>query len=82
MQEMLSNLISLINEVWQAGSFGLGAGNLLGALLVFLVFAVLRGLFTRFVLKAAERFTQRTETQIDDMLREAVERPLKFFFLV
>lgn len=82
MQDMLNELGRLINEVWQTGSFGIGAGNLLSALAVFLLFAVLRGLFTRFVLSAFERLTRRTETQIDDMLREALEKPMKFFFIV
>ena len=72
----------LVREVWQAGSFGVPVGNLLLALGIFIFFAVLRGLFTRFVLSALERLTRRTETEIDDMLREALQRPVKFFFLI
>ncbi len=82
MQEMLDNFLQLVREVWQVGSLGVGAGNLLGALAVFLFFAVLRGLFTRFALSAFQRLTDKTKTKVDDMLREAIERPLKFFFLV
>lgn len=78
----MQDFLTLVSEVWQAGSFGVGAANLLTALAIFLVFAILRGLFTRFVLSALERVTRRTETEIDDMLREALERPVKFFFLV
>lgn len=72
----------LVREVWQAGSFGIPVGDLLLALFVFIFFAVLRGLFTRFVLSALERLTRRTATEIDDMLREALQRPVKFFFLI
>ena len=43
---------------------------------------MLRGLFARFVLGWLGRLTARTKTEIDDMLREAIERPLKFFFVV
>ena len=82
MQEMVNNFLQLVGEVWQVGSLGVGAGNMLGALAVFLFFAILRGLFTRFVLSAFQRLTDRTKTKVDDMLREAIERPLKFFFLV
>ena len=82
MQEMVNNFLQLVGEVWQVGSLGIGAGNMLGALAVFLFFAILRGLFTRFVLSAFQRLTDRTKTKVDDMLREAIERPLKFFFLV
>lgn len=80
--ESLNELLVLIGSVWNAGSYGVGGGNLIGALGIFIFFAILRGLFTRFVLAAAERWTRRTETQIDDMLREALERPMKFFFLI
>ena len=79
---MVNNFLQLVGEVWQVGSLGVGAGNMLGALAVFLFFAILRGLFTRFVLSAFQRLTDRTKTKVDDMLREAIERPLKFFFLV
>ncbi len=82
MQEMVNNFLQLVGEVWQVGSLGVGAGNMLGALAVFLFFAILRGLFTRFVLSAFQLLTDRTKTKVDDMLREAIERPLKFFFLV
>ncbi|MCH1569108.1 MAG: mechanosensitive ion channel family protein [Alphaproteobacteria bacterium] len=73
---------SLVEEVWSESSFGVSPAELLTALAVFLVFAVLRGLFTRFVLGGLERLTKRTETEIDDLLREALERPIKFFFLI
>ncbi len=82
MEKLWTDFIQLVSEVWQTSSFGLGAKNLLLALIIFLFFAVLRGLFARFVLGWLERLTQRTQTQIDDMLREAIEAPLKFFFVV
>ena len=55
--------------------------RLMLALGVFL-FAALRGLFTRFVLRRLERITERTETEFDDLLRDAVEEPLRLLFLV
>lgn len=69
-------------DVWQAGDLGVGVPELLAALFIFVFFVLLRGLFTRFVLGWLERITARTETQLDDLLREAAEKPLKFFFLV
>ena len=78
----LNNLQQLIADVWQSGPLGFGTSDLLLALGIFLFFAILRGLFTRFVLRRVEAITRRTQTQIDDLLREAVEAPLKFFFLV
>ncbi len=80
--DSLNELWVLVVSVWDAGSYGLGGGNLVGALGIFIFFAILRGLFARFVLSAAERWTKRTKTEIDDMLRLALARPLKFSFLI
>ena len=82
MTDGFKEFLALVNEVWSAGSFGISPVDLLSALAVFLFFAVLRGLFARFVLSGLERLTRRTKTNIDDMLREALQRPTKFFFLV
>lgn len=79
---MVEEFWSLVREVWADSTFGVSPAELLTALGVFLFFAVLRGLFTRFALGGLERLTQRTETEIDDLLREALERPVKFFFLI
>lgn len=80
--DFIRDLLALFESVWNTSPIGIGAGQMLVALLIFLSFAVLRGLFARFVLRAVERWTNRTETEIDDMLRLALERPLKFFFVI
>ena len=82
MNEQVQEFFALVAEVWEAGPFGVSPAALLAALGVFLFFAALRGLFTRFVLGALERLTRRTETDVDDQLREALQRPIKFFFLI
>ena len=35
MQQLMENFITLIQEVWAAGSFGIGMGNMLLALAIF-----------------------------------------------
>ncbi len=76
------DFISVVREVWGSGAYGLSVSDFMSALAIFLFFAVLRGLFTRFVLGALKRITSRTKTEIDDLLREAIERPVKFFFII
>ena len=78
----LTQLWTLVESVWAAGAYGIGGGNLIGAFGVFLFFAVLRGLFTRFVLGALNRYASRTKTDIDDLLLDALEKPLKFFLIL
>ena len=80
--EILLNFIELIVDVWKTSSFGIGMEKMLVAFLIFLSFAFLRGLLSRFVLQRINRLAAKTETQIDDLLIVALERPLKFFFLV
>lgn len=78
----MEEFVNLVRDVWADSTFGVSPAQLIMAFAVFFIFAVLRGLFTRFVLGGLERFTKRTETEIDDLLREALERPVKFFFLI
>jgi MscS family membrane protein len=78
----MQEFLKLVQDVWQAGSFGISMTEMLVALSIFIFFALLRGLFTRFALGGLERLTRRTQTEIDDMLREALQRPVKFFFLI
>ena len=68
--------------VWQTAVFGVGIGQVMLALLVFLGFLLLRQVFTRIVLAAMGGITRRTETEFDDELVEALEQPLRFVFVV
>ncbi|MDE0724863.1 MAG: mechanosensitive ion channel family protein [Alphaproteobacteria bacterium] len=68
--------------VWQTAVFGVGIGQVLLALLVFLGFLLLRQVFTRIVLAAMSGITRRTKTGFDDDLIEALEQPLRFVFVI
>ncbi len=68
--------------VWQTAVFGVGIGQVLLALGVFLAFLLLRRIFTRIVLAAIGGITRRTETKFDDELVLALEQPLRFVFIV
>ncbi|ABS62506.1 MscS Mechanosensitive ion channel [Parvibaculum lavamentivorans DS-1] len=70
----------LIRDVWDTGFLGHSIGNLLVAVFIFGIFFVLRGIFTRFVLSIMDRWVERTETKLDDYLRDAVRSPLRFLF--
>ena len=49
----------LTKSVWQNGIYGVDIGSILVALIIFGVFFFLRGLFTRFALGAAVRWSAR-----------------------
>ncbi|MFP6749163.1 MAG: mechanosensitive ion channel family protein [Alphaproteobacteria bacterium] len=71
-----------VAAVWQTAVFGVGVGQILLALAVFLGFLLLRRLFTRVVLATIGGITRRTETAFDDELLAALEQPLRFVFIV
>ncbi|MEX1153328.1 mechanosensitive ion channel family protein [Parvibaculum sp.] len=83
MQGILKNLEDywyLVRDVWSTGVLGYSIGNILVAVAIFGFFYVLRGLFTRFVLAIADRWVERTETKVDDYIRDAIRNPLRFLF--
>ena len=80
--DTLLDFVELIIDVWKSSSFGVGMEKMLIAFLIFLSFAFVRGLFSRFVLQKMSSLAAKTETQMDDVMIVSLERPLKFFFLV
>lgn len=71
----------LVADVWNTGVLGISIGNILVALAIFGFFYVLRGLFTRFVMRMIDRWVENSETYIDNYLRDAVRNPIRFLFL-
>lgn len=83
MQGVLENLEdywALVGDVWRTGVFGHDLGSIFVAVAIFGVFFVLRGLFTRFVLRVIDNLVERTETKADDYARDAVRSPIRFLF--
>lgn len=72
----------LVVEVWQQGIFGIQIADTLIALVILGIFLWLRNLFTRFVMKALRRATDRTRTDIDDSILDALTAPIRFVPIV
>ena len=69
-------------DVWQTGLLGYNLGDILIALGIFFAFYLLRGLFVRLLIWVTDRWISRTETKLDDYLRDALAEPLRFVFIV
>ena len=78
----LERFWSIVDEVWSTALFGIGIGPMLAALVVFAGFIFARGLFTRIVLKFFAGIAKRTKNDFDDQLVAALERPLRFVFVI
>lgn len=63
----------LANGIW---------ARILLALVIFLIFALVRGIFTRYFFKIILRFTRKTRTDFDTNLALAFERPMRSLILV
>lgn len=80
--EQLNEFWDTTKEVWENGLYGVDIGHILTAIGIFLIFLIIRGLFTRFVLHELHNFTDKTETEIDDKIIEALRDPIRFIPIV
>lgn len=72
----------LVLDVWNTGIYGVDVGQVLMALGVFILFLILRRVFSSVVIGILHTWTSRTRSQVDDKLLEALREPLRFVFVV
>ncbi|HEY9080665.1 mechanosensitive ion channel family protein [Magnetovibrio sp.] len=78
----ITELWTLIKDVWRTGVFGIDIGAMVAALGIFVAFLLLRGLLTRFIIGALRLKVGKTKTQIDDDLLTALEEPIRLAPLI
>ena len=64
--------------VWRMDVFGVSIDRLVIAALLLAVFVLLRKVFAHFIVGALKRLAARTETELDDLVLDALEQPLTF----
>ena len=62
--------------------FGIPLGNLIGAVLILLLFLLLRRFFTYIVMGTLQRLAKHTQTYYDDKIVSALKGPVSFAFIV
>lgn len=80
--DIVSAFVRPVAEIWQTDVLGLRVGTVVAAVLVFAACLLLRGVFTRVVVRRLARWTERTESRLDDEAVAALEPPLRFLPLV
>ncbi len=78
LEQQLVDFWSLVQDVWVTGVLGIDFGRLLVALGIVLIFLILRGLFTKFVLGTFRRIAAQTDTSMDDALLSSLHGPIRF----
>ncbi|MEM7654401.1 MAG: mechanosensitive ion channel family protein [Pseudomonadota bacterium] len=76
--EQLQKFWTLVVEVWDHGLWGVDIGKIAAALLIFLLFLLIRRLFSHFIVARLQRLAGKTKTNFDDALLAAIEGPLRF----
>jgi len=78
----LENFKDLFLEVWKNGVSGINISEIIIALVIFLFFLFLRGIFAKFVVKRLEKYVLKTTNKFDNSLVFSMEGPAKFFPIV
>ena len=80
--EVLQNFNRLFLDVWNKGISGVNISEIIIALIIFLFFLFLRGIFSKFVIKRLESYVSKTSNNFDNTLVKSMEGPAKFFPIV
>ena len=75
--ESLSNMWAYLGEVFSRGAFGLTYGEITLALVILLFSIFIRGVFARTVVRWATRMADKSKTNMDDAVVEAIAVPIK-----
>ena len=79
---VLENFKDLFLDVWREGVSGVNISEILIALIIFIFFLFLRGVFSKFVVKRLEKYVSKTTNKFDNSLVSSMEGPAKFFPIV
>ena len=74
----MDGLTQIFANVWNEGFLGIGITEIIVSMLIFIVGAIARALFTNKVLNWLEGFATNTESKIDDVLLASLKKPLGF----
>lgn len=66
-----------ISEIWYQGAYGFTYGQIITILAIILFSLIIRGIFSRVIVRGIARAASGTETQFDDALVKAVATPLR-----
>ena len=79
---MLDEFLILVEEVFEKRFFDMPASQIIGGAVIIIVFLAIRRIFANTVILYVSKITDRTETEVDGELLEALKGPLKFIPIV
>ncbi len=82
MNDGINKLIVMTLDVWNTGLMGVDIGRIIGALLIFGLFLLLRDLFGKYVLYRVRDWAKDSKIKIDERILSAVIPPVKFIPII
>ncbi len=80
--DVLKNFQALFLDVWTEGISGINISEIIIAIIIFIFFLLLKGIFSKFVIKRLEKYVSKTTNNFDNSLVFSMEGPAKFFPIV
>lgn len=78
----IETLKNMVIDVWTHGLMGIDIGKIIIAILIFVAFLLIRGLFSKFILKHLYNLTIKSTTKLDDKIIDALIPPIKFIPII
>ena len=78
----MNEFFKIFSDVWQEGLMGIGVTEMLVSIGIMLTAIMTRTFFVNRVIKWLDKFTQGTESSVDDVLIDSVEKPLSYVPIV
>ncbi|MEH6545411.1 MAG: mechanosensitive ion channel family protein [Sneathiella sp.] len=80
--QSIQNFWDLVKDVWQSGYMGINFSVIVTILLILAFALLVRGVFTKFVVKRLAKMAAKTENKLDDKVILAMNGPIRFIPVV
>ena len=78
----MNEFLNIFKDVWQEGLLGIGVTEMLISIGIMLTAIMTRSFFVNRILKWLDKLTEGTESSVDDVLLDSLEKPLSYVPIV
>ena len=78
----MNEFLKIFSDVWQEGLLGIGVTEMLVSIGIMLTAIMTRSFFVNRILKWLDKLTEGTESSVDDVLLDSLEKPLGYVPIV
>ena len=78
----MNEFLKIFSDVWQEGLLGIGLTEMLVSIGIMLTAIMTRSFFVNRILKWLDKLTEGTESSVDDVLLDSLEKPLGYVPIV